>query len=381
MRILVLSDLPEFVTGGAEKQAANLIEAWLDAGHDVACFGRRMGAEAVWIGRHYIPVRRIHTIQWLGRWMRAASYFVSLSILLLRHRRRFDVIYTRFLGEAAATAAVLKRLGLLRAILVSTPANTGGRGDANFLLTVPFQNLLVRLLDRQCGAINLIAPAMADELRNVGFSGRNFTFIPNGVAVRTAPLSGDQRNNRFIAVGRVAKQKGYDVLLEALSHIDKHPTPCVVRIAGDGPERDVLFSLATQLQVSDAIVWLGELDHPSVLNELDHALVFLLPSRYEGLSNAGLEAMERGLAVIATRCGGLDRYIQADMGWIVEPGDAPALARALGAAISAAPDTLAEMGARCRTLVLQQFDIRIVATRYLELFRQLAERRPGRVRP
>ena len=92
MRIVVISDLPQFVTGGAETQAASLIEAWMDAGHEVICFGRRMGSGPVRLGRHPVSVRRIPVVSGLGRTLRGMSYLLSLSLVLLRHRRRIDVI-------------------------------------------------------------------------------------------------------------------------------------------------------------------------------------------------------------------------------------------------------------------------------------------------
>lgn len=380
MRVLVISDLPQFVTGGAEKQASHLIEAWMDAGHNVTCYGRRMGPGPVRIGRHELSVQRIRVVHRCGRLTRAATYFVSLCMLLLRQRRQFDVIYTRFLGEAAITVSLLIRLGLLRSILVSTPANTSGKGDATFLSSIPFKKYLVRLLDSKCDAINLIAPAMADELRGIGFSGRNFSHIPNGVVIYREPLPDKERSNWFLAVGRITHQKGYDVLFQALSQVRSQLGPGMIRIAGDGPDRQALESLATTCGISGAITWLREVDHSTVLDELGRARVFLLPSRYEGLSNAGLEAMERGLAMIVTRCGGLDTYIRTDMGWVVDPGDVSMLKRALEAALSASPETLTEMGRCCRALALKKFDIKIVAARYLELFQQLVESRRGHIR-
>jgi glycosyltransferase involved in cell wall biosynthesis len=376
MRILVISDLPQFVTGGAEKQAANLIEAWLDAGHEVACFGRRMGSGPVLVGRHEVPVRRIRTLQRLGRLLRGISYLLSLATLLLRYRRRFDVIYTRFLGEAALTASLLKQLHMIDMVLVSTPANTGETGsDAQFLAGLPCKRRLVRLLDKRCNAINLIAPAMMDELCGLGFSGRNFAHIPNGVSIHATPPPGSLRPHRFLAVGRIARQKGYDTLIEAMRLIRDQLQPGLVRIAGDGPERASLQARAKALDVNHAIEWLGELSHDAVLHELEQAQVLLLPSRYEGMSNAGLEAMERGLAMLMTRCGGLDAYIQPDMGWVVEPEDTKALAAAMSLALAATAPTLAAMGERNRAYVLQHFDLPMIATRYLALFESASKAR------
>lgn len=375
MRILVLSDLPQFVTGGAEKQAANLIEAWLDAGHEVSCFGRRMGRGPVVMGKHQLPVHRIHTIQRFGRLMRALSYGLSLSFLLLRYGNRFDVVYTRFLGEAAATASLLKRLHLLRVVLVSTPANTGGTGDANFLRRLPFSRALIRLLDVQCDGINLIAPAMIEELRGIGFSGKNFSTIPNGVVTRSEPPDHRQRSKRFLSVGRLARQKGYDGLIDAMALIKDRLEPGLVRIIGDGPERVVLQARAEREGVEFAIEWLGELEHEAVLAELERSQVFLLPSRYEGMSNAGLEAMERGLAMLMTRCGGLDTFVKSEMGWVVEPENVGALADAMSQAIAKSPLQLAEMGELNRVFVLKHCGLTVVAERYLDLFERLCASR------
>jgi glycosyltransferase involved in cell wall biosynthesis len=377
MRILVVSDLPQFVTGGAEMQAARLIEAWLDAGHEVRCLGRRMGRGPVQLGRHALPVHRIHVSSLLGRWGRAVSYFLSLAWLLLHHRRWADVVYTRFLGEAAATAALLKAVGALRAPLVATPANTRGNGDTNLLRSLPFGRRLIRLLDRHCNAINLIADDMVDELRTAGFSGANFSRIPNGIPLGVMPMRAAAAMPNFVAVGRFTPQKGYDVLLQAMSLVRDRLAPGQVWVIGDGPERERLVALSNELQVADRIVWHGELPQSRVAQLLGQAHLFLLPSRYEGLSNAGLEAMERGLPLLLTQCGGLDRHIDASMGWVVPPEDVAALADALRKALATGPQGLLEMGGHARHYAERTFDMAVIAGRYLALFERLREGKPG----
>ncbi len=83
MRILVISDLPQFVTGGAEMQAYRLIDTWLEAGHEVIGFGRRMRSGTLETDNGTFPVRRIRTVQKCGRAIRAMTYVASLSFLLL----------------------------------------------------------------------------------------------------------------------------------------------------------------------------------------------------------------------------------------------------------------------------------------------------------
>lgn len=375
MRIVVVSDLPHFVMGGAEMQAARLIEAWCDAGHQVRCFGRRMGPGPVTIGRHAIEVHRIRTTDAFGRAGRALSYAASLSWLLLRHRRWADIVYTRFLGEAAATASVWKAIGVLAAPLVATPANTRGSGDTQLLRGLPFGDALLRFVDRHCDAINLIAADMVDELRSVGFRGDNFTRIPNGIALQPVAPRDAQAPARWIAVGRLAPQKGYDLLLDALARMREALLPGQVRIVGDGPERLRLQAQADALGLSDRIEWCGERAPHEVARLLDSSHLFLLPSRYEGLANAAIEAMERGLPMVLTRCGGIDHYVDETTGWTVPVGDVDALANALSHASKAGVPKLIEMGHAARSVAEANFDMGIVASRYLALFESLVARR------
>jgi glycosyltransferase involved in cell wall biosynthesis len=371
MRILVISDLPQFVTGGAEMQAARLIEAWLDAGHEVTCLGRRMGKAQVCIAGRALTAHRIHTTSLFGRWGRGASYFLSLAWLLLQHRHWADIIYTRFLGEAAITTALLKQVGLIRAPLVATPANTHGKGDASFLRSIPFAKKIIRLLDNECEAINLIADDMADELKAAGFSGQNFSHIPNGIPLRKPQDRPQAAMPRFVAVGRLAPQKGFEVLLRALTLISESLQPKQIRIIGDGPERERLEALANDLRVANLVEWLGELTQVQVAEQLALANVFLLPSMYEGFSNAGLEAMERGLPLILTQCGGLDAHVGTNTGWVVPPGNSVALAGAISHAISLPTERLSAMGAHARALVEHNFDIKVTARRYIALFESI----------
>lgn len=371
MRIAVVSDLPQFVTGGAEIQAMRLIEMWLEQDHEIVCLGRRMGRRSVSIAGRNIKTHRIYTTSLFGRAGRAASYALSLTWLLLRLRNRIDVIYTRFLGEGATIAALLKRLGLLKVPLIATPANTGGHGDAHFLKTVPFSPAIIRLLDDQCDAINLIAGGLAPELKAIGFSGKNFTDIPNGIRIQPINRRHSEPVTRFIAIGRLTAQKGYDILLCALAQIRTHLQPNQVVIIGDGPDMSHLKSMANSLGLSSYIYWAGELNQQAIHNELQRAQVYLLPSRYEGMSNAALEAMESGLSVILTSCGGLDRYITPDMGWIVQPEDVQALADAILSAMREHHDTLLSRGERCREMVKNFFDIETTSRHYISLFKTL----------
>ena len=372
MRILVISQLPPFWVGGAERQAGRLIAEWRRQGHEVMVFGRGMAASEVELEGFRVPVRSIRTVQRFGRALRGISYVLSLSLLLLRHRRWPQAIYCRFLGEAAVTVALLKRLGLLRAPLVAVPANAGPDGDTAFLRGAPLHRWIAPLLERGCEAINLIAPQMAEDLRAFGLSGRQFHHIPNGIAPGPVPARKWDGERQLLTVCRLTDQKGVDVLIDALKALRSDRLAWHLRIVGDGPRRGQLSEQAAAAGLAERVEFTGVASEAEVRRHLSQSHVFVLPSRFEGFSNAALEAMESGMPVLITRCGGLDTYLRSDMGWVVEPGDVAGLAAALRGALAAPAPTLEAMGRRCRSEVEAKFTLRAVAARNVELFASLA---------
>ena len=130
------------------------------------------------------------------------------------------------------------------------------------------------------------------------------------------------------AVGRLERQKRFDLLLEAFAQlIIGHPR-MKLAIAGDGSLRDELAAQARRLGVTDRCLFLG---HHTDIAALHHAFdVFVQSSEYEGTSNAVLEAMAMETPLVATDVGGT-RELAADgvHGLIVPSGDVPALTRAI----------------------------------------------------
>ena len=108
---------------------------------------------------------------------------------------------------------------------------------------------------------------------------------------------------RFIAVGRLTRQKGIDLLLQAFSlAIEKSSVSIQLVIVGDGEDREALITLADTLGIRGKVEFLGR-SH-QVRAQLELSDVFVLSSRYEGFPNVMIEAMTMGLPVIAARCPG-----------------------------------------------------------------------------
>jgi glycosyltransferase involved in cell wall biosynthesis len=149
----------------------------------------------------------------------------------------------------------------------------------------------------------VISPAgqIVDEFRTLGIPVKNFVLLPNPVDVEKIRNSGAPLRLpgvRYICAGRLDPQKGFDRLIENLPLLsaqkDWHLT-----IMGEGKQRPALEKLINDKGLKDRVELAGHAANPWPL--IAGADAFLMPSRFEGLPNAVLEALACGTPVIATR--------------------------------------------------------------------------------
>lgn len=151
---------------------------------------------------------------------------------------------------------------------------------------------------------------------------------------------------RIGSLGRLHPVKGYDVLVEALARVGGRYE---ASIAGEGAERDALAAKARAAGVALALP--GFVEPAAYLASLH---LYVQPSRSEGLCVAAHEAMAAGLPVVASAVGELSSSIAEGTGLLVPPGDAAALAEAIGRLVTA-PERLAAMSAAARKRVIERF--------------------------
>jgi glycosyltransferase involved in cell wall biosynthesis len=133
-------------------------------------------------------------------------------------------------------------------------------------------------------------------------------------------------------VGRLSfKQKGHDVLLDALAQLRRGGADVDLVVAGSGSDLPRLTSLAAPLGLAAHVHLVGQLADPAPLYGAVDALA--IPSLFEGLPLVALEALHLSLPGIASRVDGLADVWPPE--WLVEPGDARALARSLLALLDA----------------------------------------------
>lgn len=374
MRVLVLANLPPWVMGGAEHQTARLIEHWCRLGAHVEVAGFRIPDGNAQLGQASVRTHRIGTMDNMGRGIRGATYLTSLLAFVWRNRARFDVVYCRGMADAALGLSFAKWIRMVRWPMMVVPINAKGQGDASFLQSVPGWPLWRRLLDRQVDAINLINEDIAGELDAMGLNRPQRSRIPNGIDV--GPLierNGAGHPKRLMWTGRFVHQKGLDLLIDALAHIGHLADRCIIDLYGDGPLRQSLAERVDAAELGHVVRFAGVLDKDDVRAKLAMADGFLLPSRYEGMSNSALEAMEAGLPVLCTSCGGIDLAVQGGAGWVCAAGDTTSLASALEAMLSATDEEWRARGDTARSIVEQRFRIEDVAARNFERLEALVE--------
>lgn len=178
---------------------------------------------------------------------------------------------------------------------------------------------------------------------------------------------------RLVLVGRLVPVKGHAVALEALRALRERVPDATLDVFGDGPLRAELRKRAAERGLAQAVRLHGAVDVDALRERLGGFDVAIQPSvtdpegQAEGVPNAVLEAMARGLPVVASRHGGIPEAVQdGETGLLVPEGDAPALAEAL-AALAADPARRRRLGAAGRRWVEEACDQRVQSRRLAAL--------------
>jgi glycosyltransferase involved in cell wall biosynthesis len=218
-----------------------------------------------------------------------------------------------------------------------------------------------------------VSEAGRSGLETVGRTSRPIRVVPYGVdplPAPTRPTRSAPEDFVITCVARLAPQKGHADLIAALARLRKLvPRPRLL-LAGEGPlERDLLAD-AERLGVQDCVSFLGLVGRFELANLFAETDVVALPSYWEGLPIALIEALSAGKPIVASDAGGNPELVlEGENGLIVPIGDPAALAEAL-LRLAGDPDERRRMGAAARTRYERgEFDPAAVARRHLEVYR------------
>jgi glycosyltransferase involved in cell wall biosynthesis len=333
MRILVLNHEFPPIGGGGGRAAEHICQTLAKRGHAIEIISshlkglsREEGRDGYHITR--VPCRRTQPFK---------ASFLSMGLYVLSGLwagRRFirashpDLIHVHFAVPAGALAWILSKLYhipyVLTAHLGDVPGGTPEKTGGWFRFVFPF----TRPIWRDASAI----VAVSEFTRGLALQHyhEDIKVIPNGVDL-------DGYNSEEISInepptivfaGRFMVQKDPVQIVRVLKELRDLPWRCVM--IGDGPLMDEVKQEIVTHGLEDRFTLPGWVEPQQVIEQFSRSDILFMPSRSEGLPVVGVQALSRGLAIVASRIGGfLDLVDHGKNGYMVEAGNTDQFAERL----------------------------------------------------
>ena len=250
-------------------------------------------------------------------------------------------------------------------------------------LETRLRRLVYRGIAALAGAVVVVSQELREEFLHLGASSRKVRVIENGVPPNTVGEEEAAAVRRVLglsagqpvalALGMLRPAKGHGFMLEAFAKVVSVLPNARLLIAGDGPRREDLEALAVQLDIENAVVFLGfRNDTQRLLAAAD----FLVgASLHEGQNLAMIEAMMAGRPVVATAVGGTPEIVaEGKTGLLAPPADSAALAAAM-LELMQDPERRRRLGETAQRNAAQRFSFAVTAQQYQGLYDELLGRR------
>lgn len=395
MRILQLtSTLPLSPAGSSAPFILHIGRALAARGHDVHLlapyhpdvrWGERSEGKLHLHFFRYAPLRSWH-IWGYGQSLQSDVKLKPGVLLLLplaassaiRHLRRlqnrfgpFDLLHAHWLLPNGVLAALARRRGQPMVISLHGSDLYMARKTAMFRRAARYS------LERAAAVVGC-----SEEL-----TGRAREIFPHPTMYHTLPYGVDESVFQpdeappdavsILAAGRLVEKKGFEYLIKALGRMK---TAAHLHLAGDGDLRRQLEATAAAAGVGDRVSFVGDVSQPELVTLYRRCALFVLPSivdsggNVDGLPNVLLEAMSAGMAVVASRVGGVPAVIRhGQNGLLVEPKDVNGLAAVLDRLLSN-PPLRAGLGTAARRTILEGYTWQHYAIEFERILREVGNR-------
>lgn len=312
-------------------------------------------------------------------------YQTSLFFFLLRYRNNYDIIHVHQVLFPAFTSALCARI--LKKPIVAKVGSSGFNSDINQIKKFPEGRSQLRFILNNIDRLVCTTSKMKEEFIEEGIDKDKITLLPNGVRMSEFKRSYDKCGS-LVYLGRFNETKNIETLILAFSrvilNIDKKLKLVLV---GDGPERNNINELIRKLDLEENILLPGMIKDPSSF--LKDSDLFVFPSLIEGLSNSLIEAMSYKLPCIVSNIPGnievigkagrnynieSGKYFTTEYGVLFNPEDIDGLYNALLFMINN-KKIRKEIGQSAYQKVNGEYDIRLIAEKYRELYSSLIKRK------
>lgn len=303
---------------------------------------------------------------------------LPLAFAQLRHVRRlmregyvFDLVDAHyFYPDGLAAVLVARRLGLPVVVSARGSDLFGYAEESSWLRR--WIGWALRRVDHTIA----VSEALRKQAIDLGASADRVTTLRNGVDLELfAPRDREAARERLavegpilLSVARLGPRKGADVAIKALAGLPG----ATLLLAGEGPEKAALETLARHRGVADRVRFLGEVPHAELPWLYSAADVLVLASASEGWPNVLLESLACGTPVVATKVGGIPEIVRAnEAGLLVAERTGAAFARAIGSLLASPPPPSAVRA------YAERFGWEEVVTAQAGLYRRICARHRG----
>ncbi|MBI2216444.1 MAG: glycosyltransferase family 4 protein [Candidatus Rokubacteria bacterium] len=387
MNILLVTPFQLTDVGGVSTAVVSLMREFEKRGHRTSVLvpgeGHGMRRRVDGCGRtvHAMYLRPPYCPAAVLRGLVGFCLFFGLTLWQLARlvrRERIDVVAVQYPLPWVFYFAVLRCVSSFQLVV------TYQGSDAHDLSRwSPIDRQLVGFLLARADSVTAVSQSLLDEVAaafprlrlahtRLISNGAPFDLIPaaDGSHAPPAAVAGDY----VLFVGHLVHRKGLDVVLDALRFAHEQGCRLHLVVAGDGPERPALERQAAGAGLADHVHFAGNQAHPAIFDLYRGCLFFVLASRAEGRPLVIAEAMACGKAVVATKVDGIPEMVEdGRSGLLVDPDDPCALADAM-IRLCRDAELRDAIGRRGQAVAEREYAWNGIATRYLEVFREVRAR-------
>jgi L-malate glycosyltransferase len=373
MRILVLNHEFPPVGGGGGRAAEDICRGLAKCGHEIKVLTAHINGlprQEVRDGYTIVRLSSLRTQPYKASFLSLAAYVLAGLWIGRRLIRSFkpEVLHAHFAVPGGALAWALSRLSgipyVLTVHLGDVPGGVPEKTRGWFRWIYPFTNRIWRDANRIV-AVSEFTRQLALKKYSV-----KIQVIPNGVDLDAVQPNLVHLNEppRIVFAGRFMAQKNPLQLVQTLSELKKLNWQCVM--IGDGPLMQDVKRAVTAFNLDDRFQFTGWIDPQDVLHWFDSSDILFMPSRSEGLPVVGVQALAKGLAIVASHVGGfVDLVDNNKNGYLIRQEDASEFSTSLLGLLSDSNRLLSFRNASLEKA--RYFEINQVVQQYENLFQSV----------
>jgi glycosyltransferase involved in cell wall biosynthesis len=392
MKVCLVNALFHPFTGGIEKHMLELSSRLVKRGVDVTVLTGCIGGTTAREKMNGVDIVRVpcKEIKLPGLYPPPAifSHFVNSELAKLDAQKNFDIIHlqNRWFPDFA-TVAFYKLLRGKKMVMTIHNARPFGISWEYSLLGGFYDIFFGQWIFRAADKLISVSRWVREDIAKYGISPEKITPIPNGIDTNAfKPASRSSKEAKavreklglgedpvIIWVGRIVKQKGLRYMLDAMPSIIEKEHDAKLVIVGWGNGLNALKQQAVKLGIEKSVLFPGPMVGDQLVAAYQAADVFVLPSLWEVLSIAALEAMACGKPMVVSNAGGNPELVdEGKNGFVVPKRDSKALAEAVAKVLSD-EKLRGKMSEASRLKAEKEFDWELITDKTLALYKTLVK--------